>query len=77
MQQIKYEIQENMTDFKFPAYYDSHKAYIRNFFSINKNVHLLIKFTYYSLNNSVFVPAGFELGFDQFELSAEKLKTFS
>ena len=44
MQQIKYEIQENMTAFKFPAYYDSHKAYIRNFFSINKNVHLLIKF---------------------------------
>lgn len=38
--------------------------------------HLLIKFTYYSLNNSVFVPAGFELGFDQFELSEEKLKTW-
>lgn len=44
MQQIKSEIQENMSSFKFCTYYDSHQAYLRDFFSVNKNVHLLIKF---------------------------------
>lgn len=44
MQQIKNEIQENMSSFKFCTYYDSYQEYIKDFFSVNKNVHLLIKF---------------------------------
>ena len=38
--------------------------------------HLLIKFTYYRLNSSAFVPADHVLGFDQIEISPEKPKAW-